>query len=50
MPQSEQKRTTVTVHESVHDRLADAKPFDSLSYSEFINELLDQYEPGGGEP
>lgn len=35
---------TVKVSEETHERLTEAKPFDSLSYGEFINELLDHYD------
>lgn len=35
---------TIKVNESLHDRLTEAKPWDSLSYGEFIGELLDHYQ------
>lgn len=35
-------KTTVTVERSTLERLAGAKPFDSMSHDEFINHLLDE--------
>lgn len=39
---------TVKVSENTHERLTELKPYDSLSYGEFVNELLDEYESVGG--
>lgn len=36
--------TTVQVTRSVHSRLEALKPYESMSYNEFIEELVDTYE------
>ena len=36
--------TTMSVHRDVHERLDSLKPYDSMSYSEFLDELADVYE------
>ena len=41
---SQRERTTVSVQRDVHSRMEDAMPFQSMSYSEFIDTLLDVYE------
>lgn len=38
-----QKRTTVTIQESTHERLKEVKPYESLSWDEFLRELADEY-------
>lgn len=36
--------TTVPLRESDKERLKRARPYDSMSWGEFINELVDTYE------
>lgn len=36
--------TTVSVRRPVAERLESLKPYESLSYSEFLDELCDAYE------
>jgi hypothetical protein len=36
--------TTVTVTRDTHRRLDDLKPYESMSYDEFLSELADDYE------
>lgn len=38
------KTTTVSLHRDVHSRLESLKPYESMSYSEFLDELADAYE------
>ncbi|QIO21398.1 antitoxin VapB family protein [Haloarcula sp. JP-L23] len=37
--------TTITVKETVYERLTDAKPFNSMSFSELLNDMVEQYDP-----
>lgn len=37
-------RKTITVHEDIHTRLDEAKPYDSMSFNEFLGELLKDWE------
>lgn len=37
-------RTSVSMSRSTRDRLRDMKPYDSMSYDEFLQELMDSYE------
>lgn len=36
--------TTIAVRRSLKSRMDSLKPYDSISYGEFIKELLDEYE------
>lgn len=36
--------TTISVHEETRDRVKKLKPFDSMSYNEFLQEMADVYE------
>lgn len=38
--------TSLGVRESTADRLRDLKPFDSMSWDEFLAEMADNYENG----
>lgn len=49
MAQSKGKKwTTVTVTKDVHSDLERAKPYESMSYDEFLRELIEDHELGGG--
>ena len=37
-------RTTVGLSQSTKNKLESLKPFNSMSYDEFLSELADQYE------
>lgn len=39
-----QSRTTVSVERETHARLEAAKPYDSMSFDEFVNDVLDRVE------
>jgi len=41
------KRTTVGLNKSTKRRLDSLKPYDTMSYDEFVSELADVYERGG---
>lgn len=41
---SSQQRTTVSVDRETLSRLKSAKPHDSMSYDEFVNDVLDRVE------
>jgi len=36
--------TTLSIHRETHSRLEDMKPYESVSFDEFINVLMDSYE------
>ena len=36
--------TTLTVRQDLHERLARLKPYDSMSFDEFLQEMFDEYE------
>ncbi len=40
----DREATTVQVQKSTHTRLTAAKPYDSMTYNEFIEQLLDYAE------
>lgn len=42
-------RKTITVHKDVHTRLGEAKPYDSMSFNEFLDELLEDWEGSDSE-
>jgi predicted CopG family antitoxin len=47
MAQSQAKDwTTITVTREVHADLEEAKPYDSMSYDEFIQELIGEHKRG----
>jgi len=37
-------RTTIQVHESTRERLAELKPYPSVSYDDLLNEMAEGYE------
>ena len=37
-------RTSIQVHESTRKRLAELKPYPSVSYDDLLREMADQYE------
>lgn len=39
-------RTTLSVDKETHERFQEAKPYESLSANEFVDELIDRYEEG----
>lgn len=41
---AESKYTTVTLNRGIKSRLESLKPYDSMSWSEFAEELADVYE------
>jgi predicted CopG family antitoxin len=41
---TKRESTTLSVHRDVHSRLETLKPYESMSYSEFLDELADVYE------
>ena len=36
--------TTLMVPKSLHSRLAELKPYETMSYHELVSEMADQYE------
>lgn len=44
MATSARERTTVEVKRPTHQRLEELKPYDSMSFDEFISETLDVWE------
>ena len=44
MSESPAQFTSVSVHTEVKSRLEELKPYDSMSWSEFAEELADVYE------
>ena len=44
MSSQNSRNTTVGVSEQTHERLKELKPYDSVSFDEFINELADVWE------
>ena len=38
------ERTTIGLTRSTHSRLSELKPYDSMSFDEFVGELADHYE------
>lgn len=44
MSAQEQKRSTLGVHDDTRRRFNQAKPFESVSADDFVNELLDTWE------
>jgi predicted CopG family antitoxin len=41
---TKREQTTLSVHQDVHARLESLKPYNSMSFNEFIVELADLYE------
>lgn len=37
--------TTITVERNVHEKLSSAKPFESMSFNELLDQMIDQYDP-----
>ncbi|MFC3957578.1 DUF7557 family protein [Halovivax cerinus] len=44
MAQAQPERTTVDVSRSLHQRLEDLKPYESVSFNDLIAEMADVYE------
>lgn len=41
--QTEAEYTTLSIRESVRDRLQDLKPYDSVTYSDLIDDMADSW-------
>jgi len=39
------ERTTVEIKRDLHRRLKDVRPYDSMSFHDLIEDMVDQYEP-----
>lgn len=44
MPESDCRRTTITLDQSTKEKFDRAKPYESLSADEFVDVLLDRWE------
>lgn len=42
--ESDDRTVRISIKESTRSRMKDAKPFDSTTYDELINEMIHQYE------
>lgn len=42
-----QNRTSIVVEASVRDRLADLKPYGSMSFNDLLQDMADEYESAG---
>jgi hypothetical protein len=40
------RKTTLSVNRETHEKFKRAKPYDSLSADEFVEELIEEYERG----
>lgn len=45
----ESKYTTMSIQESTRDRLRELKPYKSLTYSEFLDEMADFWVQNRGD-
>ena len=36
--------TCLGIHDSVHSRLTDLKPYESMSFNDLLNDMADAYE------
>ena len=41
------ERTSIGVRRETHERLEEVRPYDSISWDEFLHELADVYEDHG---
>jgi len=39
--------TSLGIRKSVHDRLAELKPYESMSYNDLLDDMADSYEADG---
>lgn len=47
--ETESEYTTLSIQESTRDRLRELKPYKSVTYTEFLDEMADFWVENGGD-